>query len=115
MHYRAREKAVIRSLKLRLTETAEADLAEIWSYLAEDASESIATDFLLQIQARFRQPSTFPLSGALRPYLAPDLRVIFHGTYAIYYLPRTEEIIIVRILHGSRDIAEIAQEGGFAI
>jgi plasmid stabilization system protein ParE len=43
------------------------------------------------------------------------LRVIFHGKYAIYYLPRVDEIIIVRVLHGSRDIAHVAEEGGFAI
>jgi toxin ParE1/3/4 len=30
------------------------------------------------------------------------------------YLPRPDEIIIVRVLHGSRDIAAIADEGGFA-
>jgi len=47
--------------------------------------------------------------------LAPDLRVTFHAKYAIYYLPSNGEILIVRILHGSRDIASIAEEGGFAI
>jgi toxin ParE1/3/4 len=42
--------------------------------------------------------------------------VIFHDEkYAIYYLPRPDEIVIVRVLHGSRDIASIAEEGGFAI
>jgi plasmid stabilization system protein ParE len=43
------------------------------------------------------------------------LRVVFYEQYAIYYLPRPDEIIIVRVLHGSRDIASIADEGGFAI
>jgi plasmid stabilization system protein ParE len=55
------------------------------------------------------------LAGAPRSHLAPDLRVLFHGKYAIYYLPRPDEIVIVRVLHGSRDIASIANEGGFAI
>jgi toxin ParE1/3/4 len=64
--------------------------------------------------ARFSQASSYPFSSAPRPYLAPDLRVIFHGKYAIYYLPRIDEIIIVRVLHGSGDIASIAEEGGFA-
>jgi toxin ParE1/3/4 len=57
----------------------------------------------------------FPFSGAPRPHLSKDLRVVFHERYAIYYLPRPDEIIIVRVLHGSRDIATIADEGGFAI
>jgi toxin ParE1/3/4 len=73
----------------------------------------VATDFLIQIEARFGQAGSFPFSGAARPHLAPDLRVIFRGKYAIYYFPRTDEIVIVRVLHGSRDIASIAEEGGF--
>jgi plasmid stabilization system protein ParE len=43
------------------------------------------------------------------------LRVLFYEQYAIYYLTGPDEIIIVRVLHGSRDIATIADEGGFAI
>jgi plasmid stabilization system protein ParE len=55
------------------------------------------------------------LSGAPRPHLAPDLRVVFYEKYAIYYLPLPAEIVIVRVLYGSRDIASITDEGGFAI
>jgi plasmid stabilization system protein ParE len=58
---------------------------------------------------------TLPLSGAPRSHLAPDLRVIFHQKYAVYYLPRPGEIVIVRVLHGYRDTSFIAEEGGFAI
>jgi toxin ParE1/3/4 len=57
----------------------------------------------------------FPFAGAARAYLYHEMRVIFYERYAIYYLPRPDEIIIVRILHGSRDIATIADDGGFAI
>jgi plasmid stabilization system protein ParE len=41
--------------------------------------------------------------------------VIFHQKYAVYYLPRPAEIVIVRVLHGSRDISSLAEGGGFAI
>jgi len=57
----------------------------------------------------------FPLSGASWSHLAPDLRVIFHDNYAIYYLPRAEEIVIVRVLHGSRDAEAIAEGEGFTL
>jgi toxin ParE1/3/4 len=56
-----------------------------------------------------------PFSGAPRSHLSADLRVIFYEKYAIYYLPRPDEIIIVRVLHGSRDIAFITDEGGFDV
>ena len=55
----------------------------------------------------------FPLSGAARPHLAPGLRVIFHHPYAIYYLPTAEAVVIIRVLHGARDIATLADQGGF--
>jgi len=51
------------------------------------------------------------MSGAGRPELGDDLRVMFCERYAIYYLPRSEEIIIVRVLHGSRDLDAITSEG----
>ena len=87
----------------------------IWSYLAEETSESFATEFLSRFEARFNQALTLPLSGAPRSHLAPNLRVLFYEKYAIYYLPRPDEIVIVRVLHGSRDIAAIADEGGFTV
>jgi plasmid stabilization system protein ParE len=58
---------------------------------------------------------TLPFCGAPRPYLAPDLRVIFHQKYAVYYLPRPGEIVVVRVLHGYRDVSFVAEGGGFAI
>jgi toxin ParE1/3/4 len=39
--------------------------------------------------------------------------VKFHGAYAIYYTPTASELIIVRVLHGARDAAAIADRGGF--
>jgi len=44
----------------------------------------------------------------------PGLRVVFHSPYAIYYLPRPDAIVIVRVIHGARDIAALAERGGFA-
>lgn len=61
------------------------------------------------------QISSLPHSGAPRPHLAPELRVIFQGKYAIYYLASVDEFVVVRVLHASRDIASIAEEGGFTI
>jgi toxin ParE1/3/4 len=86
----------------------------IWSYLAAEASETVATRFLSRLESRIRQALALPLSGAPRSHLAPDLRVIFHQKYAVYYLPRPGEMVIVRVLHGSRDVFTIAEAGGFA-
>jgi len=41
------------------------------------------------------------------------LRVTFHRAYAIYYQPLHGEIVIIRVLHGARDVMAIAEQGGF--
>ncbi|WP_244593410.1 type II toxin-antitoxin system RelE/ParE family toxin [Methylosinus trichosporium] len=112
-HHRQREEAISRPLDLRLTDTAEADLAEIWAYVADDSSEATATRLLEKIYAVFHRLQDFPLSGADRRQLAAGLRVTFHGGYAVYYLPTEDQILIVRVLHGARDAAAIADAGGF--
>jgi toxin ParE1/3/4 len=67
------------------------------------------------IASRFEDVLQFPLSGPARSLLASDLRVIFYKKYAIYYLPRPNEIVIVRVLHSARDIEAIAESEGFAL
>ncbi len=56
----------------------------------------------------------FPFSGPAREQLAPGLRVTFHNPYAIYYMPQPDALVIVRVIHGARDIATMAERGGFA-
>jgi toxin ParE1/3/4 len=65
------------------------------------------------IKSDFDQILTFPFSGPARDHLAPRLRVKFHGPYAIYYTPTARELVIIRVLHGARDMAAIAERGGF--
>jgi len=43
------------------------------------------------------------------------LRAVFKHNYAIYYLPRDGELVVVRVLHGSRDLDAIVEEGGFLL
>ena len=43
------------------------------------------------------------------------MRVVFHGSYAIYYRPLPDAIVIIRILHGKRDVEAIAERGGFLV
>lgn len=67
------------------------------------------------MEGRLGQLSRAPLSGGARPELADGLQVTFCEKYAIYYLPRADEIVVVRVLHGSRDIEAIAEDGGFNV
>ena len=56
----------------------------------------------------------FPLAGPARDQLAAGLRVIFHSSYDIYYMLMPDTLMIVRVIHGARDIAALAERRGFA-
>jgi toxin ParE1/3/4 len=82
--------------------------------LATEATETVANDFVDGITAAFEPLRRLPFAGVMREQLAPGLRGMFHRTYAIYYKPVSDALVIIRVLHGARDIAAIADHGGFA-
>jgi toxin ParE1/3/4 len=45
-----------------------------------------------------------PLMGRARPELAPDLRSFVVGNYVLFHRPLSDGILLVPVLHGSRDI-----------
>ena len=100
-------------MTLHLTDAAEADLAEIWSYLATEAGDTTATRYLDQIAKTLDTVCRSPLIGTIRDQLGTDLRVTFHHPYAIYYQVTPRTLLVVRVLHGSRDAVAIAEHGGF--
>jgi toxin ParE1/3/4 len=81
--------------------------------LASESSERTATRFIAGIEAALQPLRDFPFAGTAREQLAVGLRVIFHGPYAIYYRVLPEAVVIVRAIHGARDVAAFAERGGF--
>ena len=79
-----------------------------------EASEQVANLFVRAIEAHFEPQRHFPLSGPTREQLGPGLRVTFCSPYVIYYLPKADALVIVRVIHGARDMADLADRGGFA-
>ncbi|PZQ46314.1 MAG: hypothetical protein DI556_20730 [Rhodovulum sulfidophilum] len=104
-----------RPYALRLTESAESDLADIWSYIASEASEETASQFVGSLGAHLEQLRHAPYSGPPRPQLAERLRMLPHGKYAVYYIVREFEVVVVRVIHGARDHAAMAMRGAFQV
>lgn len=88
---------------LRITPIAEADLAEIWAYIAE-RSPKAATAFIERIESKFHPLLTFPEIGAPRDAIAPGLRAVPYKNYVIYYVFDDTALTIVRVVHGARDV-----------
>ena len=69
--------------------------------------EARADAFLETLQHRFEPLCLHPEMGAARGHLAAGVRAVLHKRYLIYYQTTDEEIIIVRIVHGSRNITRV--------
>ena len=79
--------------------------------MAEQRGIAAASAFVRNIQSRFKPLLVHPELGPRRNNLAPGLRVHFHQKYALYYRHTDREVIIVRVLHGSRDARALLGEG----
>ena len=87
--------------------SAESDLLEAWLYVA-DNSMSAADRMLDQIEAEVTRLLDQPLMGRERRELAPGLRSWPTSTpYILFYVPTTQGITVVRVLHHARDIPAI--------
>jgi toxin ParE1/3/4 len=85
---------------------AEDDLLEIWLFVARDSVR--AADRLLDaISDRCWQLLEYPEIGPARPDIGPDIRVLSIRNYLVLYRMSEGGVEIVRVAHGSRDIANL--------
>lgn len=82
---------------------AEADIFEIWDYIADDSMEA-ADRWVDQLDEKFQLIATQPMMGRAREELLPGLRSFPSSRYVIFYTPKGDGIDVVRVLHGARDI-----------
>lgn len=90
--------------QIRFTNSAETDLLELWLTIAEE--NLVAADESLDlIHATISVLAGHPEMGRARPELADRLRSFPTRTpYMIFYLPDTDGLLVVRVLHHARDI-----------
>lgn len=89
--------------RLVILPAARADLIEIGDFIAQDNPDR-ALSFVAEIEARLRQVADRPESFPARDDVRAGLRSARHGRYLIFFLDMGEEVRIVRVLHGSRDL-----------
>ena len=82
---------------------AEADLIEIWTYIAQD-SPTRADKLLDEIDEKSQTLAQSPFIGKVRDELGPKIRSFPIGNYVLFYQPIEDGIEIIRVLHGARDI-----------
>ena len=83
---------------------AESDLDEILGDIACD-KPTAAVKFVAKIRRTCSQLGKQPLMGQARPEFAGgDLRAFPVRPYVIFYRVRGQQVEIVRVLHGARDL-----------
>ena len=79
---------------------AEADILEIWDYIAED-SVFAADRWVDRLDEKFALWARQPVMGRGRDELATGMRSFAFGRYIMFYVPLPDGIDVVRVLHGS--------------
>jgi toxin ParE1/3/4 len=82
---------------------ASADLSEIWEFIAGDNIQR-ADEFIDRIDEKFRALAEQPLMGRERRELGPGIRSMAMAPHVIFYEALPDGVMIVRVLHGARDV-----------
>ena len=95
--------------RYRFTATAQADVNEILAYIARDNRQA-AWRLIERFEGRAEKLAHASGIGRPRDELRPGLRSFAVGNYVLFYLPVSDGIEIIRVLHGRRDIDAIFAE-----
>jgi len=97
-------------MAIRTSPEAETELDEIWYYVAtESSSIEVAERLLDAFRDQFVLLSKHPRLGRSRDDLRPGLRSITVGAYAVLYRVEGEDVVILHVLQGRRDIRSFLQ------
>ncbi|WP_407050240.1 type II toxin-antitoxin system RelE/ParE family toxin [Methyloraptor flagellatus] len=92
--------------RLLFTERARRDLLDIWAHVAL-RSPAAADRILDRIADRCTILRTFPAAGPVRPDIRPGTRVLVVDRWLVLYRQIEDDVQVVRIVDGARDLARL--------
>jgi toxin ParE1/3/4 len=92
--------------KLVILPAARADLIDIGDFIALD-NRPRAASFVAEIEAKIVEVGERPGSFQKRDELHKGLRHARHGRYLIFFIEKGDEVQIVRVIEGSRDLPRL--------
>lgn len=92
--------------KLIILPAARADLIDIGDFIALD-NRPRAASFVAEIEAKIVEVGERPGSFQKRDELHKGLRHARHGRYLIFFIEKGDEVQIVRVIEGSRDLPRL--------
>lgn len=91
--------------KLVVTEQVKPDLRTIHAYIAQDNAHN-ARVFVADLAAKIEWIAQVDFTGSPRDHIREGLRGFPYRNRCIYYRSYHDRIVIVRVVHGSQDIAQ---------
>jgi toxin ParE1/3/4 len=85
---------------------AEEDMLAIAQYIAAD-NPTAAANWLDKNERTLALLASQPYLGEAVNHIRPGLRRISQGNYLLFYEPTDDGIILVRVLHGAREIESL--------
>jgi toxin ParE1/3/4 len=105
----------MKKLEIIYLRKAQEDIDDITYYISQDNLEA-AVAFFEAVESTCATLSTMPGIGSARDFRNPRFATLRmfpvkrHEKYLIFYQSTDEEILIVRVLHGARDIAALFED-----
>ncbi|MBS0508836.1 MAG: type II toxin-antitoxin system RelE/ParE family toxin [Proteobacteria bacterium] len=93
-------------MRLVFTPLAEQDLEAIADYIAAD-NPVRAVSFVRELRVQCQRITLNPPGYRQRPELGDGIRSCAHGHYVIFFEAQPDAVVIVRILHGARDVPAV--------
>lgn len=93
-----------KTFRVEITANAEADVAQVWEYLAQDNPEA-ATAFILRLEKQIDTLENFPERCPPIPenrLLGAAYRHLLFGQYRAIFRMTGDCVIVMRVLHGAR-------------
>ncbi|MDR9780471.1 type II toxin-antitoxin system RelE/ParE family toxin [Rhizobium redzepovicii] len=89
---------------IRLTDQAELDLAQIYSFVRrKSASSVVARNYVTRIKIFVSGFETYPERRTIREDLRPGLRIVgFERRVSVAFIVETAEVVVLRILYAGQ-------------
>jgi len=93
---------------------ARQDLLDIWAYISERSSASMADTFLARIYGALELLASAPYIGRERDEFPGAPRSVVVRPYVIFYepLPEGDGIALWRVIHGARSLEDLVRRPG---
>ena len=89
---------------LEITPVAKSDIVEIYQYSKAEWGAVRARDYANELRGRLKALARGQLTGQSADYVAAGLCKQISGAHVIWFRRETDRVLILRILHQSRDV-----------